>query len=357
MVGCGIMKLIKTTEIYDMDEIKRQYCKEHMWDYSIAPIIVRAFHLNLLDVRKMYIWMRCKEVFGKRRYRRVPITKSRLINISKINYKKKYTYTIQKKIVRYDNHMKTSKIKALSEEVGLKRARLYDYAQMENVSEIINREEFFYLYCIGHIFDEEYFNMLFQKRKWKVNRFSDMAKYINKYPVVEELEITEDEQKKVFDLYTEDAIEKYLRKIEGCTIEIDENGEVTEYSKTIINERTGCTIDDDYTNCIFISIFSFADDEKIRYIYDEYSQARKKIYEEKDISLQKKTIKDEDVILNFCKMIRNCSKRNKNTTFIIEEYKENDADSKSSKKSECINRRLAYLSAFIENVFIVQNIL
>ena len=48
----------------NVKEYRKQYCKKHMYDYAVLPLICKAFNLDLLDIRKISIWMRCKEVFG-----------------------------------------------------------------------------------------------------------------------------------------------------------------------------------------------------------------------------------------------------------------------------------------------------
>lgn len=303
-------------------EIMKGFCEKNLCNksYCVPDIVNIAFRLGFVDIRSFYIWMRCKEVFGKRR----TVTIKKRISEEKKHTRKRYDY---KKIRRYSNNNKTIAIKKLSKEVELNRVSLYQYAN-KNAIELLKKKDVFYLYCTKHLFDEEFAEILFQGRKKGFNRSKKLIAHISEHPNIGKYKFEEGKS-----TYKEDSVEKYLKNLCPAEVFRDVNNEFDIKTKTYIEFKSGIMYDDENVIYIRLSRGNMND-----------------IIIENSFSYNKETIRITKLGYDVCKKIRDLSKKYSDKILLVESISKKMFD--KNKEYDDLKRALSYLSAFKQEIFI-----
>ena len=321
--------------VMDIEEMK-EYCDKRLYKYTMLSVMRDAYKIGLLDVRSIYIWMRCREVFGNRRLKTV---KTKLIVR---NTRKRFKY---KRIEKYTQKMKTQNIKNLSKEVDLGRVRLYDYAKMESIMEVLNKKEFFYIYCIRNIYKDEFFEILFNKRKNNVNRYKKIANYLNNNPTIDGYVYACNDNPDLIYEYKEDAIQKYMSSLKPSEISCEINGHIDKNTIEYIEYKSGLKIAKKYNNIKYVKILD-VNDKCITYIYQGFWDIR--------------SLKNANKIYfggtgyDFCKKIRDIIRRNGSSVFFLELVDNAIITTKNKTEIECINRGIRILSSLRKELFIIK---
>lgn len=314
------MYIWKKERVLDVNSML-EYCNEVIGKKN--ELMRDALRLGFVDVSKLYAWIRCKEVFGKEKIVKV---KQELVRTQNGTQEMKIT-----PIRRYSNSDKSVMLKELEKEVGLTRNSLYNYARIKRATELLTKENLFYLYCAKHLFFEDFFDILFQTRKYKVNRSKKLIEYIINHP-----DISEIKDKNL--IYKEDTVEKYLRQLR--VVVVNNNGELDTKIKKAIKNKSG--IDYDEQEIIYIEIKRYNQQEK-KFIIAKYGEKYGDEYE---------IIKASEIGYDVCKKIRNISKKNKGKIVLIKPI--NKKMFTTSKEYCDLQRTLTYLSAFKPEIFIMQ---
>ena len=310
---------------------------------SFMPLIPDAVNdaiaMELIDVKKLYTFVRCKELLGKRiRYK---VSKIKSFTLPKTNIKMQRRYTIHK--IRYQNTLKGCKkqkdiIKEISNEVGLQRARIYDYSRMDSIYDLINAKDFFYIYCLTHLYDDKFFELVFQDKNPKVNRYKEISQYIFDNPNTKNkggwMEYHDDNDADKIHEYKEDAMQKYFKNLQGCVIEISDEEDINKTADDVANNLgfdNYAIIESSYSDGFSITVWGEKDDG-----------------ERCEMGGFRKKIKTPDKCLGLCNSIRNQSKNNKNTMYLIYE-KELDCF-----QGEYVKKAVKYLSSLIKNLYIIK---